>query len=70
LKRYIDFDPKQGYPAGKDITYECLACNATVSSLPTNDEPWTCTCRNVRVDGDAGRVSVTNDAQLRAFTSS
>ena len=67
MKQYIDFDPKQGYPAGKTIVYECLACGGTVSSMPSYQEPWACTCGNVSVDGDAGRVSVTNAAQLRAF---
>lgn len=64
---YIDFDPARGYPAGRDIAYECLACGGTVSSMPSSEEPWTCTCRNVRVDGDAGRVSVDDHARMRAF---
>jgi len=67
VRSYLDFDPKQGYPAGRDITYECTACGGTVASMPSNDEAWCCACRNVRVDGDAGRVSITHADQMRAF---
>jgi hypothetical protein len=67
VTQYISFDPKQGYPAGKNIAYECLICGKTVSSMPANDEPWECTCRNIVVDGDAGRVSVKDDTKMKAF---
>ena len=67
MRAYLTFDPKQGNPAGRDIAYECLVCGGTVASMPRDDEPWQCTCGNIRVDADAGRVSVKNDAQLRAF---
>ena len=67
MTQYIAFDPKQGYPAAKDIAYECLQCGDVVSSIPGNDEPWVCTCKNVRVDPDAGRVSVRDDSKMKAF---
>ncbi|MBK6517934.1 MAG: hypothetical protein IPG04_28395 [Polyangiaceae bacterium] len=67
MRQYITFDPKKGYPAAPDIAYECTACGGVVSSMPTYDEPWMCTCRNVRVDGDAGRVSVDDHAKMKAF---
>ena len=63
----IPFVPAEGYPAGRDIRYECLRCGGIVPSIPTYDEPWACTCRNVRVDADAGRVSVSDDETLRIF---
>ena len=67
IRVYIEFDPTQGYPAGRAVTYECLVCAGTVPSMPSHDDPFECRCRNVIVDGDAGRVSVKDNAQLRAF---
>ena len=52
----IQFDPKQGYPAGSKIEYKCLRCGDTLPSVPSI--PVQCSCRNVRIDVDAGRVSV------------
>ncbi|NUP11309.1 MAG: hypothetical protein HOW73_35125 [Polyangiaceae bacterium] len=67
MRQYIAFDPKQGYPAAKNIAYECLICGGVVSSMPGNDENWECSCRNIRVDGDAGRVSVRDHDKMKAF---
>lgn len=67
MKQYLTFDPKRGYPAGADIAYECTRCGGVVSSMPTYDEPWTCDCKNIRVDGDAGRVSVDDHDKMKAF---
>ena len=64
---YIPAVLGEGYPAGRDVRYECLRCGGVVASMPTYDEPWTCSCRNVRVDADAGRVSVDRHEQLRVF---
>lgn len=64
MARPIAFDPKAGYPAGPRIRYECGACGAGVPSMPGPDDPWRCTCGNVNVDGDAGRVSVKDHAEL------
>lgn len=65
--QYIQFDPKDGYPTGKDVAYECTNCGGVVSSIPGNDEPWRCTCGNIKVDADAGRVSVRDHSKMRAF---
>ena len=35
--------------------------------MPKHDEPYRCSCRNIVVDADAGRVSVKDDAAIRAF---
>ncbi len=66
-RSYITFDPSQGYPTGKDVRYECTRCGGVVSSLPSYTEPWECSCRNVRVDADAGRVSVDDHTHMKAF---
>ncbi len=67
MRRPIAFDPLAGYPAGPRIFYECAACGESVRSMPRHDEPWVCKCRNISVDGDAGRVSVRDHAQLRVY---
>ena len=63
----IPFVPADGYPAGRDVRYECLRCGAIISSMPSYDEAWTCACKNVRVDADAGRVSVDDHGAFRVF---
>lgn len=59
------FDPAAGYPAGASIEYECTRCGATVPSQPANADA--CSCRNIVVDGDAGRVSVQDHAAMRVY---
>lgn len=66
-RMYLELDPREGYPAGKDIEYECGLCGGIVASMPANEVAWDCGCRNVRVDGDAGRVSVDDPRGFRAF---
>lgn len=66
MKR-VPFDPTQGYPAGRRYAYRCTRCGATLESRPTHDEPWACACRNVRVDADAGRVSVDDHAAFEVL---
>ena len=65
-KQYIAFDPPEGYPAGRGIFYECCKCGDDLPSAPVGGVA--CSCRNVVVDGDAGRVSVKNDEQLKIFS--
>jgi hypothetical protein len=65
-KKYFDFDPSKGYPAGKTIFYECTNCASEIPSIP--DRSIWCSCRNLSIDVDAGRISVDNESNLRAFT--
>lgn len=60
---YIEFDPKQGYPIGPELSYECLQCHKIVPSMP-QDNIW-CDCYNICVDIDAGRLAVKDDSLLR-----
>lgn len=66
MKRYLNFNPKDGYPAAKNIFYECSRCGGVIPSMP--DDSLCCSCRNVCIDIDAGRVSVKNDDDLKIFT--
>lgn len=67
MRQYISFDPKQGYPASPTTSYECTRCGATVPSIPGPQDPYECTCRNIRIDVDAGRVSVDDHGHMKAF---
>ena len=64
-KNYLDIDTANGYPAGEKIWYECLICGVTLPSIPPHS--IACTCRNVIVDVDAGRVSVKDLSRFKAF---
>lgn len=52
----VSFDPARGYPVSGDLHYECLGCQQRVPSLPHDSVG--CTCGNLFIDVDAGRVSV------------
>jgi len=65
-RTYPRFDPKVGYPAGKDLSYECTLCGDVVPSLPP--ESTHCRCRNVRIDMDYGRISVDDVHACRLFS--
>jgi hypothetical protein len=66
-KRYISFDPAEGYPTGTDLSYECLNCGESVSSLPSGNTG--CRCGNIFIDVDYGRMAVEDDAKIRLFSS-
>ena len=61
--QYVEFDPKQGYPRGPDLSYECLRCHKIVPSMPQGNT-W-CDCYNLCIDVDAGRLAVKDDSLLR-----
>jgi hypothetical protein len=43
-------------PVGNSISYKCTICNEEIKSLPINADR--CTCRNIWIDTDAGRISI------------
>jgi hypothetical protein len=65
-RRVIRFDSATGYPAGPAIRYRCALCGDVLPSLP--ERPTACSCRNVTLDVDAGRLSVKDHAAFEAFT--
>ena len=64
-RKYVTFNPVSGYPAGKDLSYECSKCGDVIPSIPT--DVASCSCRNIVIDTDAGRVSVKDDSQMKIF---
>lgn len=61
--QYVEFDPKQGYPTGPDLAYECQRCHKIIPSMPQSNI-W-CDCYNLCVDVDAGRLAVKDDSLLK-----
>ena len=65
MRRYIDFDPTKGYPAGKTLFYECLRCGTSIPSRPAASTG--CPCSNLVIDIDYGRVSVDDHSLMRIY---
>ncbi len=65
-KIYVSYDPSKGYPAGRNLYYECLVCGDSIPSLPADN--MGCRYGNVFIDIDYGRLVVRNDDMLRAYT--
>jgi hypothetical protein len=66
-RRYIEFDPDRGYPAGDDLYYECTRCRWVVSSVALAN--LGCPCKNVFIDIDYGRLCVRDHTLFRIFSS-
>lgn len=64
-RRYLRFDSSQGFPVGDNLYYECLRCGDFLPSLPNDN--IACSCENIAIDIDYGRVHVDDPSQLRAF---
>ncbi len=65
IKKYIDFNPNSGYPAGEKVFFECLECGDNMHSLPSDN--MMCKCRNIRIDVDYGRISVKDHLKMKAY---
>jgi len=64
-RRYVDFDPKRGYPAGASLYFECGRCGSVLKSLP--EDSVVCSCGNIAIDVDYGRVSVKEHGEFKVF---
>jgi hypothetical protein len=64
-RKYLSFDPAQGYPAGRRLRYECLICGVTLPSIPEHTD--SCRCENIVVDVDGGRITVKVPAQMKLY---
>ena len=54
----IEIDSNSPTSVGGTIYYECTLCNERIFSLPRN--AGSCGCKNIRIDSDAGRISIKN----------
>ena len=63
MKQYVDFDPKQGWPSGANLFYECKKCGGIVSSIKDGE----CLCGNLYVDASSGRAGASDESQVRMY---
>ena len=62
---YHQFDPAKGYPAAKNLYYECAVCGNVVLSMP--GKQVSCKCRNVAVDA-SDHATVQNHDKVKIFS--
>lgn len=65
MRRYIALDFTQGYTADIQIFYECGGCGVVIPSMP--EDSLCCSCENICIDIDAGRVSVKDISKFMVF---
>ncbi|MDR1959715.1 MAG: hypothetical protein LBQ54_11855 [Planctomycetaceae bacterium] len=64
-KVYIDFDPKENFPKGDDLFYECRSCGIEIPSAP--QENLCCKCFNIFYDVDEDKFTVGDIANIALF---
>lgn len=70
LWRPVEFDEENGYPFGENLFYECQICQQLVPSLPDRadrDLAIECSCGNVIIDADAGRILVSKPNSIKLY---
>lgn len=66
-KRFYQlFNLKSGYPARDNLFYECSKCGDILPSLPKHS--LFCSCRNISIDIDYGRISIKEHNQVKLFS--
>ena len=65
MRKYINFKSSLGYPAGDNTFYVCTNCGDIFPSLPK--ENTICSCGNLCIDVDYGRVTVKKQNKLKIF---
>ena len=63
-RKYIPLD-LQTRPCKEGFFYECMKCGDIIPSKPS--ETIRCTCHNIMIDVDAGRIALLDPAQVRLF---
>jgi len=63
---YHTYNPDDGYPAGENLYYECGKCDDVLPSLP--EDSVFCSCGNIAIDVDYGRVSIKNHDAVKIFS--
>jgi hypothetical protein len=65
-KTYVSFNPSAGYPAADNLYYECTKCGEVIPSIPKDN--IMCSCRNILIDVDAGRISIKDHSKVKLFS--
>jgi len=66
VRKYQTIEPDKGYPAGKNLYYECLVCGDVIPSRP--DDDLSCKCRNIMIDVGYGRLKIQDHTKARLFS--
>lgn len=64
-KKYLPWNPTQYNPAGENLYYECAKCGDSTPSLAKTF--FVCTCGNLAIDVDWGRLVVRDPGTARLF---
>ena len=67
MRSYIELNIRTR-PCRKGVFYECVKCGGIIPS-DTMDNVR-CSCRNVFIDADAGRISFLDSSKVRCFEES
>ncbi len=62
-RAYINWRPRDGWPRGPFLNYECALCKASVGSKQTRETQ--CECGNVFVGPE--RIGAKDESQIRLF---
>ena len=62
-RAYLNWRPRDGWPRGPFLSYECSLCGQSIPSKPTR--PLQCGCGNVFVDAE--RVLAQDESKVRLF---
>ena len=66
MRNYLTADPEiTGYPVGDSLFYECTRCGTVLPSQPPDN--IACTCNNILIDVEWGRVRVKDHSQFKMF---
>ena len=66
VRKYQAIEPDKGYPAGKNLYYECLVCGDVIPSIP--DDDTSCKCRNIMIDVGFSRMVIDDPKKARFFS--
>lgn len=64
-KKYIHFDPKDGWPNKPGYFYECEICKESIPSAPA--EYQKCKCGNFSIDVDYGRRGAKQPDKVKLY---
>jgi hypothetical protein len=65
MRTYLSLVPNQSIPTGPNLFLECLLCGEVVQlSMSKNAR---CTCQNIRLDAEAGRIAIRDWNKIKLF---
>ena len=62
-KKYLGLNPQKGYPFGKNLFYECMACADTLPSRA--EKSIGCKCGNILIDVESGRITIRDHSLVK-----